>query len=59
MSVEENKIVVRRHVEEWSNRNPAVAIDELVATNFVEHDVHEDPEGIEAFRQSYVNVSST
>src|SRR6478672_13467478 len=38
MPAEENKAVVKRHVEEWSNKNEAGAIDELVARNMVSHD---------------------
>lgn len=37
MSVQENKAIVRRHVEEWNKEDNSVAIDELVGPpNMVE-----------------------
>jgi len=59
MSVEENKAIIRRHVEEWSNKNPAAAIDELVATDFIAHAPERDQVGIDWFRQLYIHQANT
>lgn len=55
MSVEENKAIVRRHVEEWSNQNPVVAIDELLTADHVDHGFEKGDDGIEALRRFYLN----
>lgn len=54
MSVEENKAIVRRHVEEWSNQNPDVAIDELLTADHVDHGFEQGDDGIEALRRFYI-----
>jgi len=59
MSVEENKAIIRRHVEEWSNKNPVAAIDELVATDWVSHDLDGDHVGIVGFRQFHIDQANT
>ncbi len=38
MSVEENKAILRRGYEEIHNKGNLAAVDELIATNFVDHD---------------------
>jgi predicted ester cyclase len=50
MSIEENKVIVRRHVNEWTLRDPAT-IDNLIAadTKFFGW-----PSGIEGARQFYL-----
>jgi predicted ester cyclase len=37
MSVEENKAIVRRMFEEVQNKGNLVAADELIATNYIDH----------------------
>ena len=37
MSIEENKIVYRRLIEETLNRGNLAVADELIATDFVDH----------------------
>jgi len=53
MSVEENKAVVRRNIEEVWNRGNLSVIDEIVAENFVLHDPSQpDPiRGPEGYKQ--------
>lgn len=53
MSVEENKTIERRYMEEvWTKGNLA-AVDELVSTNYVDHnpmpDVSPDLQGLKQF----------
>lgn len=59
MSLEENKAIIRRHVEEWTNKNPVAAIDELVATDLVSHDLDGDHVGIAEFRQFHIDQANT
>ena len=49
MSVERNKVLVRRLYEEVVNKQNIAAVDELIATNYIDHDknpelVARDPE---------------
>ena len=51
MSAEENKAIIRRLIEEvWSRGNTAV-IDEVIATDYVDHTPTTDIPGSEAFKQ--------
>lgn len=58
MPVEENKAIVRRHVEEWSNKNPG-AIDELVSIDFVEHEAERDLNGVDLLKQFFTDQVNT
>lgn len=50
MSIEDNKALVRRYVEEVLNQKNLAVVDELLATTFVDHDSSmpeaKGPEGI-------------
>ena len=48
MSLEENKAIVRRFVEEFNKRNLAI-IDELVSPDFVDH--YHQLQGLEKYKQ--------
>ena len=51
MSVEENKAIIQRWIEEaWHKRNVA-AVDEFFAPNFVGHDPSSEVRGIEGVKQ--------
>ena len=51
MSTEENTALVRRVFEEVFNRRHAGAIDELIAPNYINHDIPAPAPGIEGFKQ--------
>ena len=58
MSIEENKAIVRRYIEEiWNIGNMAV-VDEVVAIDFIHHELEKDRKGPEQFIQ-YVSSSRT
>ncbi len=64
MSVEENKIVVRRYIEELNRRNVSV-IDEVVAENLTVQILHHSPPSVpewvgrEGVRQGYLRNITT
>ena len=52
MSVEENKAIVHRIMEEIFNKGNVAAADELIASNFVDHNpVCGQPAGLEGLKQ--------
>ena len=52
MSVEENKAIVHRIMEEIFNKGNVAAADELIASNFVDHNpVSGQPAGLEGLKQ--------
>jgi steroid delta-isomerase-like uncharacterized protein len=55
MSIEENKAIVRRLYEEVHNKGNFVVADELVATNFIDHNASspEIPPGPEGVKQTF------
>ena len=61
MSVEENKAIVRRYLEEVLNQGRLAAIDELVAPNFVLHDnpYPDDAPGPAGVRNACVHQSAS
>ena len=51
MSIEQNKAIVNRWVEEfWNQKNPAL-IDELLSPNYILHNPDGPVQGRENFRQ--------
>jgi len=58
MSVEENKALVRRLVEAWNTRNPAV-LDELMVPNYVDHAAPPGQmPGREGYRQALISLTN-
>ena len=53
MSVEENKAILRRYVEEIWNQGKLAVIDELVAPTIIVHFPGFDTKGLEEYRQSF------
>ncbi len=53
MSVEENKAILRRYVEEIWNQGKLAVIDELVAPTMIVHFPGFDTKGLEEYRQSF------
>jgi predicted ester cyclase len=51
MSAEENKAIVRRAFEEIWNQDKLDAVDEIIASDFVFHDMREDYQGPKALKQ--------
>jgi steroid delta-isomerase-like uncharacterized protein len=61
MSTEQNKALVRRYVEEVSNRTNLAAIDELIADDYTHHSdsgVTQDVRGPELIRQNVARDSA-
>lgn len=58
MSVEENKAIASRAVEELWNKNNLAVVDELYATNFVSHGLPEVTPDREGYKQ-FVTISRT
>ncbi len=54
MSVEENKAIERRFFEEVVNKGDLAVLDELLATNFVDHSA---PPGVAPDREGYKQFS--
>lgn len=57
MSLDENKAIVRRIIEEGWNKGDLDVIDELLAINFVDHNIPPAPiPGIELFKQAIIGL---
>lgn len=56
MSIEENKVVVRRFIDEIFVRGNAEAVDKLVTPDFTPHSWGKMPPGIEPFKQAIRHV---
>jgi steroid delta-isomerase-like uncharacterized protein len=57
MPAEENKEIVRRLIEEGTNRKNLADFDELVAHSFVDHEAGSQPAGPEAEKKVLVSVA--
>lgn len=55
MSMEENKALIRRLAEAWTNKDSAAAIDEMNAGDIRWHGFEQYAEGSEAVRQYYLD----
>jgi steroid delta-isomerase-like uncharacterized protein len=53
MSLQENKALVLRFVEEVENQHNLAAIDELFSSDFVDHSAMTDPPGIEGVKKFF------
>ena len=59
MSVEDNKALLRRYVEEIHNKRNLDALDQFYAVDFVDHNAWPGiPPGIEGMRQTYNIIHS-
>ncbi len=59
MSVEENKALLHRYVEEVHNKGNLDALDQFYAADFVDHNAFPGiPPGIEGMRQTYTMIHS-
>src|SRR6185295_6716147 len=56
MAIEENKVVVRRFIDEIFVRGNADAVDKLVTSDFTPHSWGKMPPGIEPFKQAVRRV---
>src|SRR3712207_4735887 len=57
MSAEENKAIVQRLTDEVFNENNWDALNEIIASDFVDHAAHPDQDpGPESFKQNLINV---
>ena len=54
----ENKAIVRRFYEEVINKGDATVMDQIMASNFVEHNAPQENTGLEGFRQ-FLNMIAT
>ncbi len=53
MSLQENKALVRRYVEEVQSQHNLAAIDELFSPAFINHDNEADPPGTEGVKRFF------
>ena len=57
MSAEANKAIARRYIEEVWNSGNLAAIDELTASNFVDHrELSNDSEGVKDYVMAYLTA---
>ena len=58
LSLEENKSLVRRYVEEILNKGDETVVDEIIASDRIFHRADKDLKGPEEFKQ-YINMART